>query len=102
MPAFHVLCGEKKSIPFLEEDFDLAGAPVTEEEQGVRNKERQMVPLLNDDSEGIHAIAHICVAANHIDSREGGSRIPKYGMGHHDMAGYFVRGGRVKGDSGVS
>ena len=47
-----------------------------------RNKERQMVPLLDDGSKGIHAIAHICVAADHIDSGEGGRiRIPKHGAG---------------------
>ncbi len=72
MPVFHTLCKEKKSIPLPEEAFDLAGTSATEEEQGVRDKERQMIPLLDNGSEGIHAIAHICVAADHIDSGEGG------------------------------
>lgn len=58
----------------------VTGTPATEKEQGVRNKERQMVPLFDNGSEGIHAIAHICVAADHIDSGEGGGiRIPKHG-----------------------
>lgn len=82
MPVFHTLCEEKKSIPLTKEPFDLAGAPATEEEQGFRNKERQMVPLLDNGSEGIHAIAHIGVAADHIDSGEGGGiHIPKHGVG---------------------
>ncbi len=82
VPVFHTLCKEKKSIPLPEESFDLAGSPATEEEQGVRNKERQMIPLLDDGSKGIHAIAHISVATDHIDSGEGGGiRIPKHGAG---------------------
>ena len=82
MPVFHALCEEKKSIPLPEEPFDLAGTPAAEKEQGVRNKERQMVPLLDNGSKGIHAIAHICVAADHIDSGEGGGIcIPKHGAG---------------------
>lgn len=81
LSVFHALCEEKKSIPLPEEPLDLAGTPATEKEQGVRNKEGQMVPLFDNGSEGIHAIAHICVAADHIDSGEGGICIPKHDAG---------------------
>lgn len=37
-----------------------------------------MVLLFDTDKEGIHAIAHICAATDHIDSGEGGIRIPKH------------------------
>lgn len=57
MPIFHTLCEEKTSSPRPEEPFDFVDTPATEEEQGVGNKERQMVPLLDNGSEGIHAIA---------------------------------------------
>lgn len=77
--VFHTLGKEKKSIPFPEEPFDLGSTSAAEEEQGVRNKEWQVIPGLDDGSKGIHAIAHICVAADYIDGGEGGRiRIPKH------------------------
>jgi len=53
--------------------------PAAEEEQGVGNKEGQVIPGLDDGSEGIHAVAHIGVATDYIDGGEGGRiSIPKH------------------------
>lgn len=80
MTVFHTLGKEKESVPLPEEPFDLGSTPAAEEEQGVWNKEGQMIPCFNDGSEGIHAVAHIGVATDYIDSGEGGRiRIPKHG-----------------------
>lgn len=80
MTVFHAFGKEKESVPLPEEPFDPGGTPATEEEQGVRNKEGQVIPGLDDGSEGIHAVAHIGVAADYIDSGEGGRiSIPKHG-----------------------
>lgn len=39
-----------------------------------------MIPCFDDSRKGIHAVAHICVAADCIDGGEGGRiRIPKHG-----------------------
>lgn len=80
MTVFHTLGKEKESVPLPEEPFDLGSTPAAEEEQGARNKEGQVIPCFNDSSKGIHAVAHICVAADYIDSGEGRRiRIPKHG-----------------------
>lgn len=77
--VFYTLGKEKESVPLPEEPFNLGGTPAAEEEQGVRNKEGQVIPGLDDGREGIHAVAHIRVAADYIDGGEGGRiRIPKH------------------------
>ena len=76
MTVFHAF-GKEKALP--EEPFDPGSTPAAEEKQGVRNKEGQVIPGLDDGSEGIHAVAHIRVAADYIDGREGGRiSIPKH------------------------
>lgn len=78
--VFHALGKEKESVSLPDEPFDLGGTPATEEKQGVRNKEGQVIPVLDDSSKGINAITHIRVATDYIDSREGGRiRILKHG-----------------------
>ena len=80
MTVFHAFGKEKESVPLPEEPFDPGSTPAAEEEQGVGNKERQVIPGLDDGREGIHAVAHIGVAADYIDGREGGRIcIPKHG-----------------------
>ena len=80
MTVFHTLGKEKEPVPFPEEPFDPGSTPAAEEEQGVGNKEGQAIPGLDDGSKGIDAVAHIRVAADYIDGREGGRiGIPKHG-----------------------
>lgn len=79
MTVFHAFGKEKESVPLPEEPFDPGGTPAAEEEQGVQNKEGQVIPDLDNGSEGIHAIAHIGVATDYINGGEGGRiRIPKH------------------------
>ena len=71
MPVFSTLC-KKKSSPLPEESFNLAHTPAAEEEQCVRNKERQMVPLLHNGSEDIHYSCHsayLCSCRPHRQRR---------------------------------
>ena len=78
--VFYAFGKEKESVPLPEEPFDLGSTPAAEEKQGVWNKEGQVIPCFNDSSKGIDAVAHIGVAADYIDSGEGGRiRIPKHG-----------------------
>lgn len=80
MSVFHTFGKEKESVPLPEEPFDPGSTSATEEKQGVRNKEGQVIPGLDDGSKGINAVAHIGVAADYIDGGEGGRiRIPKHG-----------------------
>lgn len=80
MTAFHAFGKEKESVPLPEEPFDPGSTPVSEEEHGVGNKEGQVIPGLDDGSEGIHAVAHSGVATDYIEGGEGGRiRIPKHG-----------------------
>ncbi len=80
MSVFYTFGKEKEPVPLPEEPFDPGSTSVTEEKQGVQNKEGQVIPCLDDGSKGINAAAHIRAAADYIDGGEGGRiRIPKHG-----------------------
>lgn len=80
MPGFHPLGEEEETIAFPDKPFDAVGAPAAEEEQGIRDKNGQMVSGLDNGGEGIHAVTEISTAAYDIN---GGKAfrvcIPKHG-----------------------
>ena len=80
VPIFHTLCKEKITVSFPEESLDFIGTSAAEEEKSIRDKKREMIPVLDNGGKAVHSEAHIRTSANDIDTREiGRIGIPKHG-----------------------
>lgn len=70
MPIFHTLSKEKVTVSLPEESLDFIGTSAAEEEKNVRDKKREMIPVLDNGGKVVYSETHLGTSANDIDTCE--------------------------------